>query len=81
VGLNFVQIGRKEFSPGTLRRLDQKLGRLSGFTTIRYTAEGLRNEKSIRIPIIVFGVQCQNGFPLIPHANLTKPPGPLESQS
>jgi zeaxanthin glucosyltransferase len=38
-GLDFVQIGRKEFPPGTLRQLDQKLSRLSGFAAVRYTAK------------------------------------------
>ncbi|HYZ74561.1 MAG TPA: glycosyltransferase, partial [Chthoniobacterales bacterium] len=29
-GLNFVQIGQREFPKGTLLRLDRRLGRLSG---------------------------------------------------
>jgi zeaxanthin glucosyltransferase len=37
-GLDFIQIGHNEFPPGTLRRLDQKLGQLSGFAAVRYTA-------------------------------------------
>jgi zeaxanthin glucosyltransferase len=38
-GLNFIGIGRSQFPLGTLRRLDQQLSRLSGFTAIQYTAE------------------------------------------
>jgi zeaxanthin glucosyltransferase len=36
-GLNFVQIGRRQFPRGTLARLDQKLGSLSGFEAVRFT--------------------------------------------
>lgn len=38
-GLNFVQIGRNQFPRGTLRELDQKLSRLSGFAAVRYLAK------------------------------------------
>jgi zeaxanthin glucosyltransferase len=38
-GLDFIQIGCSDFPPGTLRLLDQKLSKLSGFAAVRYTAK------------------------------------------
>jgi zeaxanthin glucosyltransferase len=38
-GLDFVQIGQKEFPEGALRKHVQKLSRLSGLDALRYTTE------------------------------------------
>src|ERR1700744_1502947 len=36
-GLNYVQIGKEDFPVGTLRNLDDQLGRLKGLKAIRFT--------------------------------------------
>jgi zeaxanthin glucosyltransferase len=41
-GLNFVQIGQREFPKGTLLRLDRRLSRLSGLLAHYYTSQRIR---------------------------------------
>jgi zeaxanthin glucosyltransferase len=42
-GLEFYRIGERDYPLGTLRRLDQRLGQLSGLATFRFTVERVRN--------------------------------------
>jgi zeaxanthin glucosyltransferase len=41
-GLNFVQLGQREFPKGTLRMLDRRLSRLSGLSAHYYISERIR---------------------------------------
>ena len=41
-GLNFVQIGQREFPKGTLPTLDRRLSRLSGLLALSYTSQRMR---------------------------------------
>jgi zeaxanthin glucosyltransferase len=42
-GVAFFRIGEKDFPLGTLRQLDEQLGRLKGLATFRFTVERVRN--------------------------------------
>ena len=42
-GIDFHLIGRSDYPPGTLARLDQRLGELHGLATFRFTVERVRN--------------------------------------
>lgn len=42
-GIEFRLIGADDYPPGTLQKLDQRLGELSGLATFRFTVERVRN--------------------------------------
>jgi UDP:flavonoid glycosyltransferase YjiC (YdhE family) len=42
-GIDFHLIGAKDFPPGTLQKLDQRLGELNGLATFRFTVERVKN--------------------------------------
>jgi UDP:flavonoid glycosyltransferase YjiC (YdhE family) len=42
-GVEFYQIGAEDYPPGTLRRLDERLGELKGLATFRFTVELVKN--------------------------------------
>jgi len=42
-GINFHQIGASDYPPGTLGRLDQRLGELHGLATFRFTVQRVRD--------------------------------------
>src|ERR1700746_3593955 len=42
-GVEFCQIGAEDYPPGTLRKLDQRLGELKGLATFRFTVERVKN--------------------------------------
>jgi len=42
-GIEFRQIGVQDYPPGTLQRLDRRLGELRGLATFRFTVERVRN--------------------------------------
>ena len=42
-GIGFHRIGEQEYPPGTLARLDQRLGELTGLATFRFTVERVTN--------------------------------------
>src|SRR6266567_2540535 len=42
-GVEFYRIGEKDYPPGTLRKLDERLGRLKGLATFRFTVERVQN--------------------------------------
>jgi zeaxanthin glucosyltransferase len=42
-GIDFHLIGRSDYPPGTLARLDQRLGELHGLVTFRFTVERVRD--------------------------------------
>ena len=42
-GVEFSIIGQQDYPPGTLRKLDQHLGTLTGLATFKFTVERVRN--------------------------------------
>ena len=42
-GVEFCRIGEEDYPPGTLRRLDERLGELKGLATFRFTVERVKN--------------------------------------
>jgi zeaxanthin glucosyltransferase len=42
-GVEFYQIGSQDYPPGTLRKLDERLGELKGLATFRFTVERVQN--------------------------------------
>jgi len=42
-GIEFRLIGAEDYPPGTLQRLDQRLGELSGLATFRFTVDRVKN--------------------------------------
>jgi zeaxanthin glucosyltransferase len=42
-GIEFHQIGSKDYPPGTLKALDDRLGQLSGMAAIRFTLDRVKN--------------------------------------
>ncbi len=42
-GIEFRLIGEQDYPPGTLQRLDQRLGELSGLATFRFTVDRVKN--------------------------------------
>jgi UDP:flavonoid glycosyltransferase YjiC (YdhE family) len=42
-GIEFCRIGEADYPPGTLRRLDERLGGLKGLATFKFTVERVRN--------------------------------------
>ena len=42
-GVEFYRIGEQDYPPGTLRRLDERLGELKGLATFRFTVERVKN--------------------------------------
>jgi zeaxanthin glucosyltransferase len=42
-GIEFCLIGEQDYPPGTLQRLDQRLGALKGLETFRFTVERVKN--------------------------------------
>lgn len=42
-GVEFFQIGADDYPPGTLRKLDERLGELKGLATFRFTVERVKN--------------------------------------
>lgn len=42
-GIEFHQIGAKDYPPGTLKKLDDRLGQLSGMAAMRFTLERVKN--------------------------------------
>jgi MGT family glycosyltransferase len=42
-GVEFCKIGAEDYPPGTLRRLDDELGRLKGLATFKFTVERVKN--------------------------------------
>jgi UDP:flavonoid glycosyltransferase YjiC (YdhE family) len=46
-GIEFRLIGAQNYPPGTLQRLDQRLGQLSGLATFRFTVERVKNTASM----------------------------------
>jgi len=46
-GIEFRLIGAQDYPPGTLQRLDQRLGQLSGLATFRFTVERVKNTASM----------------------------------
>jgi zeaxanthin glucosyltransferase len=42
-GIDFHLIGEKDYPPGTLQKLDQRLGELKGLATFRFTVERVKN--------------------------------------
>jgi UDP:flavonoid glycosyltransferase YjiC (YdhE family) len=42
-GVEFCQIGAEDYPPGTLRKLDERLGELKGLATFRFTVERVKN--------------------------------------
>jgi zeaxanthin glucosyltransferase len=42
-GVEFYQIGAEDYPPGTLRKLDERLGELKGLATFRFTVERVKN--------------------------------------
>jgi zeaxanthin glucosyltransferase len=46
-GTEFCLIGGRDYPPGTLQKLDQRLGELKGLATFRFTVERVRNTASM----------------------------------
>ena len=46
-GIEFYLVGKEDYPPGTLRRLDRQLGELTGLTTFRFTVERVKNTASM----------------------------------
>ena len=42
-GVEFHQIGAKDYPPGTLRKLDERLGELKGLATFRFTVQRVKD--------------------------------------
>jgi UDP:flavonoid glycosyltransferase YjiC (YdhE family) len=42
-GVEFYRIGEQDYPPGTLRKLDERLGELKGQATFRFTVERVKN--------------------------------------
>src|SRR3954447_14190009 len=42
-GIEFHLIGEQDYPPGTLQRLDERLGRLNGLATFRFTVERVKD--------------------------------------
>lgn len=42
-GVEFCLIGQSDYPPGTLKKLDQRLGELGGLATFKFTVERVRN--------------------------------------
>jgi zeaxanthin glucosyltransferase len=42
-GVEFYRIGAEDYPPGTLRALDERLGRLKGLATFKFTVERVKN--------------------------------------
>src|SRR5207253_3052109 len=42
-GVEFCPIGGEDYPPGTLRKLDERLGELKGLATFRFTVERVKN--------------------------------------
>src|ERR1700677_2311665 len=42
-GIEFCQIGQSDYPPGTLQKLDQRLGELKGLAALRFTLERIKN--------------------------------------
>src|ERR1700737_3415857 len=42
-GIEFQQLGQQDYPLGTLRQLDEKLSRLNGLNTFRFTVERVKN--------------------------------------
>ncbi len=42
-GVEFYRIGAEDYPPGTLRKLDQRLGELKGLATFKFTVERVKN--------------------------------------
>jgi len=42
-GVEFCRIGAEDYPPGTLRKLDERLGELKGLATFRFTVERVKN--------------------------------------
>jgi UDP:flavonoid glycosyltransferase YjiC (YdhE family) len=42
-GVEFCQIGAEDYPPGTLKKLDDRLGELKGLATFRFTVERVKN--------------------------------------
>jgi UDP:flavonoid glycosyltransferase YjiC (YdhE family) len=42
-GVEFCLIGAQDYPPGTLRKLDEHLGRLKGLATFKFTVERVKN--------------------------------------
>ena len=42
-GVEFYRIGEQDYPPGTLRRLDERLGELKGLATFKFTVERVKN--------------------------------------
>jgi zeaxanthin glucosyltransferase len=42
-GIEFFQIGAKDYPPGTLKALDDRLGQLSGMAAMRFTLDRVKN--------------------------------------
>ncbi len=42
-GIQFHLIGQRDYPPGTLQKLDQRLGELKGLATFRFTVERVKN--------------------------------------
>lgn len=42
-GVEFYRVGAEDYPPGTLRKLDERLGELKGFATFKFTVERVKN--------------------------------------
>jgi UDP:flavonoid glycosyltransferase YjiC (YdhE family) len=42
-GVEFYRIGEEDYPPGTLRKLDERLGELKGLSTFKFTVERVKN--------------------------------------
>ena len=42
-GLEFHRIGEQDYPPGTLKKLDRRLGELTGLSALRFTVERIKN--------------------------------------
>jgi UDP:flavonoid glycosyltransferase YjiC (YdhE family) len=42
-GIEFCEIGKEDYPPGTLQKLDEHLARLRGFAALRFTLERVKN--------------------------------------
>jgi MGT family glycosyltransferase len=42
-GIDFCLIGQQDYPPGTLQKLDQKIGELDGLASMRFTMERIKN--------------------------------------
>src|SRR4051812_13016642 len=49
-GIEFHLIGEQDYPPGTLQRLDERLGRLNGLATFRFTVERVKTPLALSSP-------------------------------